>query len=172
MVKETSDDPLPAKRSKAGLVGKRRKAKSPLRLIDEPSDEGVPGPARLVVLREPVSEKFQPLLQRRPPMPTESFAQAKSPSMDAKLNLTVSETESDEEASKINAINQEEGQAGRNPSVQDEGQVGPNSGVQDEGQARPNPGIAAESQLQSSHVVHARPNLEHLDLGTSDASTQ
>ncbi|GKB32345.1 retrovirus-related pol polyprotein from transposon TNT 1-94, partial [Tanacetum coccineum] len=31
-----------AKRSKAGLVGKRRKAKSPLRLIDEPSYEGVP----------------------------------------------------------------------------------------------------------------------------------
>ncbi|GKC80105.1 retrovirus-related pol polyprotein from transposon TNT 1-94 [Tanacetum coccineum] len=90
MVKETSDDPLPAKRSKAGLVGKRRKAKSPLRLIDEPSDESVPvkepahddeeadiqwalelslkeqgertqGPARPMVLREPISEKFQPL---------------------------------------------------------------------------------------------------------------
>ncbi|GKC62195.1 hypothetical protein Tco_1089793 [Tanacetum coccineum] len=41
LIKETPDDPLPAKRSKAGLVGKRRKAKSPLRLIDEPSDEGV-----------------------------------------------------------------------------------------------------------------------------------
>ncbi|GJQ96477.1 hypothetical protein Tco_0007616 [Tanacetum coccineum] len=61
LVKETPDDPLPAKRSKAGLVGKRRKAKSPLRLIDEPSDEGVPGLARPVVLREPDSEKFQPL---------------------------------------------------------------------------------------------------------------
>ncbi|GJY04021.1 hypothetical protein Tco_0369961 [Tanacetum coccineum] len=42
LVKETPDDPLPAKRSKASLVGKRRKAKSPLRLIDKPSDEGVP----------------------------------------------------------------------------------------------------------------------------------
>ncbi|GJR07743.1 hypothetical protein Tco_0790395 [Tanacetum coccineum] len=61
LVKETPDDPLPAKRLKAGLVGKRCKAKSPLRLIDEPSDEGVPGPARPVVLREPDSEKFQPL---------------------------------------------------------------------------------------------------------------
>ncbi|GJW38704.1 retrovirus-related pol polyprotein from transposon TNT 1-94 [Tanacetum coccineum] len=237
LVKETPDDPLPAKRSKAGLVGKRRKAKSPLRLIDEPSDEGVPveepahddeeadlqralelslkeqgertqGPARPVVLREPDSEKFQPLpevqgkgkekvveeqaahdlltlqtpmkkspteqfiFQRRPPMPTESSAHAESPSMDAELNLTDSETESDEEASKINARNQEEGQAGPNPGVQDEGQAGPNPGVQDEGQAGPNPGIAAESQLQSSHVVHAGPNLEHMDLGTSDASTQ
>ncbi|GJS48067.1 retrovirus-related pol polyprotein from transposon TNT 1-94 [Tanacetum coccineum] len=90
MVKETLDDPLPAKRSNVGLVGKRRKAKSPLRLINKPSDEGVPveepahddekvdlqqalelslkdqgertqGPARPVVLREPDSEKFQPL---------------------------------------------------------------------------------------------------------------
>ncbi|GJR55279.1 retrovirus-related pol polyprotein from transposon TNT 1-94 [Tanacetum coccineum] len=92
LIKETSNDPLPAKRLKAGLVGKRRKAKSSLRLIDEPSDEGVPveepahdneeadiqrslelslkeqgertqGPARPVVLREPNSEKFQPLLE-------------------------------------------------------------------------------------------------------------
>ncbi|GJY28300.1 hypothetical protein Tco_0404067 [Tanacetum coccineum] len=37
LVKETPDDPLPAKRLKVGLVGKRHKAKSPLRLIDEPS---------------------------------------------------------------------------------------------------------------------------------------
>ncbi|GJY41142.1 retrovirus-related pol polyprotein from transposon TNT 1-94, partial [Tanacetum coccineum] len=203
LVKETPDDPLPAKRSKAGLVGKRRTAKSLLRLIDEPSDEGVlveepahddeeadihralelslkdqgertQGPAHPVVLREPDSEKFQPLpetpkkksptekfiFQRSPPMPTESSAYAESPSMDAELNLTDSETESDEEASKINARNQEEGQAGPNP------------GVQDEGQAGPNPGIAVESQLQSSHVVHAGPNLEHMDVGTFDASTQ
>ncbi|GJY09627.1 retrovirus-related pol polyprotein from transposon TNT 1-94 [Tanacetum coccineum] len=218
LVKETLDDPLPAKRSKAGLVGKRRTAKSPLRLIDEPSDEGVlveepahddeeadlhralelslkdqgertQGPARLVgkekVVEEQAAhdlltlqtpkkksptEKF--IFQRRPPMPTESSTHAELPSMDAELNLTDSETESDEEASKINARNQEEGQAGPNPGVQDEGQAGPNPGVQDEGHAGPNPGIAAESQLQSSHVVHAGPNLEHMDLGTSDTSTQ
>ncbi|GJU96999.1 hypothetical protein Tco_1326270 [Tanacetum coccineum] len=82
-------------------------------------------------------------------MPTKSSAHAESPSMDAELNLTDSETESDAEASKINARNQEEGQAGPNP------------GVQDEGQAGPNPGIAAESQLQSSHV-------ENLKLPTED----
>ncbi|GJU57830.1 retrovirus-related pol polyprotein from transposon TNT 1-94 [Tanacetum coccineum] len=91
LVKETSDDPLPAKRSKDG-VGKRHKAKSPLKLIDEPNDEGVPveepahddeeadlqralelslkeqgertqGPACPVVLREPDSEKLRPLLE-------------------------------------------------------------------------------------------------------------
>ncbi|GKB26680.1 hypothetical protein Tco_0866081 [Tanacetum coccineum] len=42
LVKETPDEPSPAKRSKGGLVGKRCKPKSPLKLVDEPSDEGVP----------------------------------------------------------------------------------------------------------------------------------
>ncbi|GJS26509.1 hypothetical protein Tco_0487129 [Tanacetum coccineum] len=42
LVKETPNEPSPAKRSKGGLVGKRRKPKSPLKLVDEPSDEGVP----------------------------------------------------------------------------------------------------------------------------------
>ncbi|GKD31915.1 retrovirus-related pol polyprotein from transposon TNT 1-94, partial [Tanacetum coccineum] len=90
LVKETPDEPSPAKRSKGGLVGKRRKLKSPLKLVGEPNDEGVPieepahtneesdlqraleqslkeqaertqGPARLVVLRDPDSRKYQPL---------------------------------------------------------------------------------------------------------------
>ncbi|GJS85613.1 retrovirus-related pol polyprotein from transposon TNT 1-94 [Tanacetum coccineum] len=88
MVKETPDEPSPAKRSKGELVGKRRKPKSALRLVDEPNDEGVlveepaytneeadlqralelslkeqaeqtQGPARPVVLREPDSGKYQ-----------------------------------------------------------------------------------------------------------------
>ncbi|GJW94336.1 retrovirus-related pol polyprotein from transposon TNT 1-94 [Tanacetum coccineum] len=42
LVKETPDEPSLGKRSKGGLVGKRRKPKSPLKLVDEPSDEGVP----------------------------------------------------------------------------------------------------------------------------------
>ncbi|GKD09228.1 retrovirus-related pol polyprotein from transposon TNT 1-94 [Tanacetum coccineum] len=175
--KETPDDPLLAKRLKAGLVGKRRKARSPLKLVDEPSDEGVPvkkhvynkeeanlqralelslkdkgertqGPARPVVLREPVSGKFQPLPERRTHMPTEPSGHVESPSLDAELALTDSETESDKEVSEINAGNQDEGQAGSNP------------------------GDAAESQPQSSHVVHAGPNLEHMDLEATDASTQ
>ncbi|GKB46989.1 hypothetical protein Tco_0897742, partial [Tanacetum coccineum] len=42
LVKETPDEPSPAKRSKGGLVGKRRKPKSPLELVYEFADEGVP----------------------------------------------------------------------------------------------------------------------------------
>ncbi|GKG60382.1 hypothetical protein Tco_0611983, partial [Tanacetum coccineum] len=44
-----------------------------------------------------------------------------SPSMDAELNLTDSETESDVKASKINAGSQDKGQARPNPGEQDEG---------------------------------------------------
>ncbi|GJU97000.1 retrovirus-related pol polyprotein from transposon TNT 1-94 [Tanacetum coccineum] len=57
LVKETLDDPLPAKRLKVGLVGKRHKAKSLLRLIDEPSDEGVP-------VEEPAHDDEEADLQR------------------------------------------------------------------------------------------------------------
>ncbi|GJY31454.1 reverse transcriptase domain-containing protein [Tanacetum coccineum] len=39
-------------------------------------------------------------------------------------------------------------------------------------QAGSNPGDAAGSQPQSSHVVHAGPNLEHMDSEATDASTQ
>ncbi|GKF28467.1 copia protein, partial [Tanacetum coccineum] len=42
LVKETSDAPSPAKRSKAGKVTKKCKSKSPLKLVDEFIDEGVP----------------------------------------------------------------------------------------------------------------------------------
>ncbi|GJR99009.1 reverse transcriptase domain-containing protein [Tanacetum coccineum] len=44
--------------------------------------------------------------------------------------------------------------------------------VQDEGQAGPNPGDAAASQPLSSHVIHAGPNLEHMNLEASDTSIQ
>ncbi|GKC95995.1 hypothetical protein Tco_1161437, partial [Tanacetum coccineum] len=40
---------------------------------------------------------------------------------------------------------------------------------QDEDQAGSNPGDVAESQPQSSHVVPAGPNLEHMDLEDTDA---
>ncbi|GKA40608.1 retrovirus-related pol polyprotein from transposon TNT 1-94 [Tanacetum coccineum] len=208
LVKETPDEPSPAKRSKGGLVTKKRKPKSPLKLVDEPCNEGVPveepvhneedadleralelslmeqgaqtqGPARPVVIREPESGRIQPIpevqgkgkekvieehaahdlltlqtltkksladqfiFQRHPPMPTKSSAHTESPSMDAELNLT-----------------------------DKEGQAGPNLGTLDEGQAGSNPGDSVGSQPPPSHVVYARPNLEHMDLDTTDASTQ
>nr|GEU57931.1 retrovirus-related Pol polyprotein from transposon TNT 1-94 [Tanacetum cinerariifolium] len=172
---ETPDEPSPAKRSKGGRVRKIRKPMSSLKLVDEPSAEDVPVdepayneeeanlqqalelslkeqakrtqvPARSVVIREPNSQRFQPLPERCTPMPAEASGPAESPSLDAELVLTDSETESYDEVPKIN------------------------TGDQDEGQAGSNPGDAAGFQPQSSHVVHAGPNLEPMDLEATDAS--
>nr|GEV68402.1 hypothetical protein [Tanacetum cinerariifolium] len=78
----------------------------------------------------------------------------------------------DEDVPGIDAGVPDEGQAGPNPSDQDEGQTGPNPDKQDEGQAGPNPGDAIASQPLPSPVVHAGPNLEHIDLEVIDFSTQ
>ncbi|GJU38717.1 retrovirus-related pol polyprotein from transposon TNT 1-94 [Tanacetum coccineum] len=179
LVKETSDVPSPAKRSKAGVRveepaynEEEANLQRALELSLKEQGERTQGPARPVVLRDPDSGRIQPLPDRRTPMPTEPSGHAESPSLDAELALTDSETESDNEVPKINTGDQDEGQAGPNPGNQDEGQAGPNPHDQDEDQAGSNPGDAAESQPQSSLVVPAGPNLEHMDLEATDASTQ
>ncbi|GJR83417.1 hypothetical protein Tco_0154202, partial [Tanacetum coccineum] len=53
-------------------------------------------------------------------MPTEASRHAESPSLDAELALTDSETESDNEVPKIYTVDQDEGQAGPNLGNQDE----------------------------------------------------
>ncbi|GJX37264.1 retrovirus-related pol polyprotein from transposon TNT 1-94 [Tanacetum coccineum] len=138
--------------------------------------ERTQGPARPVVIREPNSGRIQPLpetpkpknpvdqfiFQIRTPMPTKPSEHADSPSLDAELALTDSETESEEEVSVIKA------------GDQDEGQAGPNPGEQDEGQAGSNPGDAAESQPQPKQIdeeftTTAYPNVqENLKLLTED----
>ncbi|GJS90130.1 retrovirus-related pol polyprotein from transposon TNT 1-94 [Tanacetum coccineum] len=280
LVKEISDAPSVAKQSKVGKVTKKRMPKSPLRLVDEFVDEGVPEKepaygdeeanlqralklsvkdqeertqlsARLVVFREPDSRRFQPLskvqgkgkekvieeqaahdlltlqtpkrksptyqfiFQRHTPIPTVPSGNAESPSLDAELAPTYNETESNKEVPHVNpekvmqaqmirfrpktsrfeawneeiAVNQQiqlvipfntlhqKDASYRelneiNNGDQDEGQAGPNPSKQDEGHAGSNPGDAAKSQPQSSHVVHAEPNLEHMDLEVTDALTQ
>ncbi|GKC01286.1 E-beta-farnesene synthase [Tanacetum coccineum] len=154
------------------------------------------GPLPPVVIREPESEKFQPLpevqgkgkekvsdeqvsldlltlqtpkkkspadqyiFQRRTSTQNEPTSHDESSSLYAELELTDSETDYDEEVPRIVA------------GVQDKGQARPNPGEHDEGQARPNPGDAEASQPLSSHVVHAGPNLEHMDLEASNTLIQ
>ncbi|GJY30902.1 hypothetical protein Tco_0414397 [Tanacetum coccineum] len=84
-------------------------------------------------------------------MPTEASGHAESPSLDAELALTDSETESDNE-----------GQAGPNPGNQDEGQAGPNPGDQDEGQTGSNLVMLRNLNL----------NQENLKLPTEDQKPQ
>ncbi|GJS19681.1 retrovirus-related pol polyprotein from transposon TNT 1-94 [Tanacetum coccineum] len=189
LVTETSEAPSPAKQSKAGNVAKNGKSLMDVHAAHQ-------GPLLSVVIREPESGKFQPLpevqgkgkekvgeeqaaqvllnlqtpkkkspadqyiFQRRSSAPTEPSGHDESSSLYAELGLTDSETESDEEVPGIDA------------GDQDEGQAGPNPGIQDEGQAGSNPGDAAVSQPQPSHVVHAGPNLEHMDVEVTDTSIQ
>ncbi|GJU55759.1 E-beta-farnesene synthase [Tanacetum coccineum] len=175
LVTETSEAPSPAKRSKAGKVVKKRTKKSSLQLVDEFVDEGVleneprigdeeadlqkaveeslkefhsarQGPLPPVVIREPESGKFQPL--------PEVQGKGKEKVSDEQVSLdqlhlqTPNESDSNEEVPGIIAS------------------------VQDEGQAGPNPSDVAVSQPPSSHVVHAGPDLEHMDLEASNTSIQ
>ncbi|GJU22281.1 monodehydroascorbate reductase [Tanacetum coccineum] len=89
------------------------------------------------------------IFQRRTPATTEPSGLVESPSLYAELGLTDSGTDSDKEVSPdMNAQGQEEGQGGTNP------------------------GDAGVSQTPSSHVVYAGPNLDHMDLGIAEASSQ
>ncbi|GJR77564.1 hypothetical protein Tco_0089929 [Tanacetum coccineum] len=139
--------------------------KSPLKLVDKPSDEGV------LVKESTNNEEEAKPSTRSGAKPQGSRRTNSGTSSSGQLALTDSEMESDNEVPKIKSRDQDEGQAGPNPGNQDEGQARPNPGDQDEGQARSNPSDAAESQPQSSHVVPAGPNLEHMDLEATDAST-
>ncbi|GKD41836.1 retrovirus-related pol polyprotein from transposon TNT 1-94, partial [Tanacetum coccineum] len=138
LVKESSEAPYLAKRPKAdeGVpVNEPRfgDEEADLQKALEESLKDVhaahQGPLPSVVIREPESGKFQPLLE----------IQGKG-----------KEKVGEEQAA----------------------QAGPNPGIQDEGQAGSNPGDAAVSQPQPSHVVHAGPNLEHMDVEVTDTSIQ
>ncbi|GJW32726.1 hypothetical protein Tco_0052758 [Tanacetum coccineum] len=109
------------------------------------------GPLPPVTLKKK-SPANQYIFQRRSSASIEPSGHDESSSLYAELGLTNSGTESDEEVPGIDA------------GDQDEGQAGPNPGIQEEGQAGSNPGDAAVSQPQPSHVVHAGPNLEHMDV--------
>ncbi|GKC53451.1 hypothetical protein Tco_1076196, partial [Tanacetum coccineum] len=89
------------------------------------------------------TEQF--IFQRRTPAPIIPLSHKESFSLYVELGLTDSESESDNEASR-------EGQAGSNP------------GKLFEGQAGSDPGVAVDSRIQPSHVIHAGPNLEHMNL--------
>nr|GEV66276.1 integrase, catalytic region, zinc finger, CCHC-type, peptidase aspartic, catalytic [Tanacetum cinerariifolium] len=193
LVTDISDKPSSARKSKSGLVIKQRKPTSSLRPIDESVVEYIPkkeprvddeeadvqraleeslksmydvpwGPLPPVVIKEPESEKYQPL----PEVPRKG----KEKVNEEQLGLTDSEEESEEDVPGADARIQGEGQAGPDPDAQDEGQVGSNPDEQLEGQAGPDPGDAEASQPLPSPVVHNRSDLKHMDLDVADVSTQ
>nr|GEU41920.1 retrovirus-related Pol polyprotein from transposon TNT 1-94 [Tanacetum cinerariifolium] len=148
LVKETSEAPSPTKRTKAGK-GKEK-------VVDEQAAQD------LLTLQTPKikSPADQFVIKKCTAMPSEPFGHAESPFLEKELALTDSESESDKGVPEINAGDHDKGQAGPNPGEQNKGQDGSN------------PGDDVESQPQSSHVVHAGPNLKHMDLEGTDALTQ
>ncbi|GKA39098.1 integrase, catalytic region, zinc finger, CCHC-type containing protein [Tanacetum coccineum] len=174
LVKETPDEPSPAKRSKGGLVGKRRMLKSSLKLVDEPKHaKRTQGPACLVVLREPDSGKYQSLpevqgkgkekvideqaahdlltLQTQiKKSPVDQFIFQRHPLMPTKPTRHADSPSLDTELALIDSETESDKEV----------------------HAGSNPGDAVESQPQPSHGVHAGPNCEHMDLEAIDASTQ
>nr|GEU49616.1 hypothetical protein [Tanacetum cinerariifolium] len=163
LVKETPDEPSPAKRSKAVLVGKIRKPKSPLKEPDSGRIQpllDVQGKVKEKVIDEQAAHNILTLLtpknkspvdqfifQRRTPILTEAFRHVESPSLDTELPLTDSETESDNVASKIDTRDQ------------DEGQTGPNLGDHDKGPAGQNP-VIPEEPASSTRTLPSLQNLK------------
>ncbi|GJT01023.1 hypothetical protein Tco_0822192 [Tanacetum coccineum] len=161
---DAAEAPSLAKRSKAGRISKKRT----LQLRDEFIDEGAPTIetqclmmksylAKGSVFREPDSGKLQPLPEVQGKGKEKAHSAKQNPldslsnlsSLYVELGLTDSGTESDEEvSSEMSAQGQEEGQGGTNP------------------------GDTGMSQTPSSHVVHVGPNLDHMDLGITKASSQ
>ncbi|GKF80722.1 hypothetical protein Tco_0239324, partial [Tanacetum coccineum] len=95
------------------------------------------------------SHAEQYIFQKRTPTTSEPFGLIESSPLYAELGLTNSKTDSDKEVS-----------------------LEMNAGTQEEGQDGTNPGDAFVSETQSSHVVYARPNLDHMDLGVTETSSQ
>nr|GEU48396.1 hypothetical protein [Tanacetum cinerariifolium] len=193
-VTKTSDKPSPARRSRPGLVTKRRKPTSSLRSVDESVDEGIPekeprfddegadiqraveeslksvydapwGPLLPVVIREPDSGKFQPL-----PEVQGKGKEKVSDEQVARDLLTLQTPKKNSPADQF--IFQRRTSTPTESSGHDESSsLYAELGLTDS-QAGPNPGDATASQPQSSPVVHAGPNLDHMDLEAMDVSTQ
>ncbi|GKC18456.1 retrovirus-related pol polyprotein from transposon TNT 1-94 [Tanacetum coccineum] len=146
---KTSKVPSPAKRSKASKVNKPKiDEEADLQKAVEESLKEVhstrQGPLPSVVIREPESGKFQPL----PEVPGKG--KEKVDDEQVALDLLTLQT----------------------PNKKKPCQAGPYPVEHDEDQAGPNPGDAVASQPPSSHIVHAGPNLEHMDLEACDTSIQ
>nr|GEW39173.1 E-beta-farnesene synthase [Tanacetum cinerariifolium] len=168
LVKETSDEPSPVKRSKRGLMTKRRKTTNPLRLVDEFVDEGVhkneprfddeeANLHTLLDLNTPKKKSTtdQYIFQRRTP----KTAEPTGPSThheDKKVTLADVEIDSEE----LLAHTEKSGKEVPNTVV-----LGTKSGGHDEKQGGPDPGNPAESRSLPSQGIHNGSSLDPLDEG-------
>nr|GFA55233.1 hypothetical protein [Tanacetum cinerariifolium] len=156
---DTSDKPPKAKKSKYGLVRKKRTLKSVAasKAKDVPAMEPQVAHDLLSLQKhKKTSLADQYIFERYVSEPTESFGH------DESSYALLGQSDSKEESDKV-VLGADEG-------GQDESQAGPNP---DEGQAGPDPGDAgAKVQSIPSPVVHAGSNREHMDLDVADISPQ
>ncbi|GJY92800.1 hypothetical protein Tco_0508582 [Tanacetum coccineum] len=152
---DAAEAPSQAKRSKAGVPATKPTIDDEQAIVQKVLEESMKDayPAHWGPLPPVTPKKKNPaeqfIFQRRTPATAEPSGIVESSSLYAELDLTDSGTESEEEVSpEMNAQGQEEGQGGTNP------------------------GDTGVSQTPSSHVVHAGPNLDHMDLGIAEASSQ
>ncbi|GJZ60033.1 hypothetical protein Tco_0615849, partial [Tanacetum coccineum] len=173
LVKETPDEPSLAKRSESGLVGKRRKPKSPLKLVNEPSDEGVPveepahtdeeadlqwalelkaqGKGKEKVVDEQAAHNILTLQTPTKKSPIDQFIFQRYPPMPTEPTGHADSPSLDTElALTVSETKSDKEVHVFNTGDQDEGQAGPNLGEQDKGQAGPNPGIQDKGQARSN----------------------
>ncbi|GJZ37883.1 hypothetical protein Tco_0584074 [Tanacetum coccineum] len=154
---KTTKKPKPQS-PKTAPVSKKRKLQSTLQLVDKFIDEGVPADEprfsdEEADMRKAVEESLKdayvaprgplPLVVIREPEPVKYEP---LPEVQGKGKDKFGEEQA--------------AQAGSDPGKQVEDQAGSDPSKQVEGQAL----VAADSQIQPSHVVHAGPNLEHMNL--------
>nr|GFB82222.1 hypothetical protein [Tanacetum cinerariifolium]GFC09585.1 hypothetical protein [Tanacetum cinerariifolium] len=195
---ETFDKPLKAKKSKYGFIGKKCTLKSVVASIAEDvlamgpqvavedanlqqdleesmkSIYDVPrGSLPPVVIRDPKSRKFQPLLEVLG-NGKEKLTEKQSESQESeKVMPGADEGGQGEGQAGPDADAQAEGQTGSDAGAHDEGQAGSNLDEISEGQARPDPGNAgADVQSIPSPVIHAGSDRKHMDLDVADVSPQ
>nr|GEY49712.1 hypothetical protein [Tanacetum cinerariifolium] len=181
LVTETSDKPSSARRSNPGLEPRFNDEEADVQRALEECLKSIfdapRGPLLTVVIREPESGKYQPLLEvqgkgKEKVTNEQVFLNLLTLQTPKKKSLADYEVEFDEDVLRIDAGVPDEGHAGQNPGDQDKGQAGPNPDEQDEGHTGPNPGDTATSQPLPSLVIHAGPNLEHMELEVINVSTQ
>nr|GEY09350.1 hypothetical protein [Tanacetum cinerariifolium] len=218
---KTTDKPAKAKRIKHSISCKTRQPRSSSKSVDASEAEEVPaeepqvadedadyqkameesmknayalpkGPLPPVVIREPESGKYQPLLEvpgkGKAKVTEEQVAhdllslqkhKKTSPTDQYIFQRRVSEPTGQEGIHKLKTRREQtlvlklKGQAGSDPDETSEGQAGSNPDETSKGQAGPDPGDA-EAKVQSiSHpVVHAGSDREHMVLDVADVLPQ
>nr|GEU97621.1 integrase, catalytic region, zinc finger, CCHC-type, peptidase aspartic, catalytic [Tanacetum cinerariifolium] len=169
---ETSDKPSKAKKkSKYGFVGKNALEESMKSMYDVPR-----GPLLPVVIREPMSEKYQPLLE----VPRKGKAKVteeqvshdllslQKPKKKSPVDQYIFQRCTSTPTGSFGHNESTYAELGKSDSEEESKKVvtGADEGGQDPGNA------GAEELYMPSHVVHAGSDRKHMDLDVADVSPQ